>query len=162
MCSAWNILASLGLWWWQHIIVRDLYEHCIAAEYIWCRKTILIPKISYVHQILTSLSNCVGHNFLSKSRFLWKSTRLRLRGLTVLQYIHPACFSSHAQLHVASSRSSSCDSVAVTLLAVPWHTESDQLTTSNVYVKMCFKVPNIFNQQIYFIIWYFLDRASLI
>jgi len=92
MGSAWNILASLGLWWWQHMIVRGLYEHCIAAEYIFCRKTSLIPRISYVHHILPFLSNCVEHNFLSKSHFLWQSTRLKIKGLTVLQYIHPACF----------------------------------------------------------------------
>jgi hypothetical protein len=92
MGSTRNILASLGLWCWQHMIVRGLYEHCIAAEYICCRKTILIPRISYVHQILQFLSNCVEHNFLSKSRFLWQSTRLRIRGLAVLQYIQLRLF----------------------------------------------------------------------
>ena len=69
MGSAWNVLASLGLRWWQHIIVRGLYEHCVAAEYICCRKTILILRISYVHQIVPFLSNCARTQFPIKVAF---------------------------------------------------------------------------------------------
>jgi len=34
MESIWNTLASLGLRWWQHMIVRGLNEHYVASEVI--------------------------------------------------------------------------------------------------------------------------------
>jgi hypothetical protein len=45
--------ASLGLWWWQHIIVKGLHKHCIQVVIVIAcqqnllalRKTILIPRI---------------------------------------------------------------------------------------------------------------------
>jgi hypothetical protein len=40
-----NMLASLGLRRWQHMIVKGLHEHCTATEVTGCIKTILIPKV---------------------------------------------------------------------------------------------------------------------
>jgi hypothetical protein len=36
---------SLGRRWWQHVIVIGLHEHCVAAEVIGSKKTILNPQI---------------------------------------------------------------------------------------------------------------------
>jgi len=38
-------LHSFGLRWWQHVTVRDLHQHCIAAEVIGPRRTSLIPRV---------------------------------------------------------------------------------------------------------------------
>ena len=43
--STWNMLTSLGLQLWQHMIVRDLRQHCITAEVTGYGETILIPRI---------------------------------------------------------------------------------------------------------------------
>jgi hypothetical protein len=47
MENTWNMVASLGLPWWHHMIVRGLHEHCSAAEVIGSRKTMRIPRIRY-------------------------------------------------------------------------------------------------------------------
>jgi hypothetical protein len=39
------MLASLGLWWWQHMVVRGLDKHCIAVKVTGYRKTIITPSI---------------------------------------------------------------------------------------------------------------------
>jgi hypothetical protein len=39
------MLAFLGLRWMQQMIIRGFHQHCKAAEFIGCRKTILIPRI---------------------------------------------------------------------------------------------------------------------
>ena len=40
-----KILASLGPWWWQHLIVIVLQEHCITMETDDPRINMLIPTI---------------------------------------------------------------------------------------------------------------------
>ena len=55
MGSTWNLLASLGLWWWQHMIVKDLNEHCKPAEVTGCRKTIFITRIQLCPSDRTSI-----------------------------------------------------------------------------------------------------------
>jgi hypothetical protein len=39
------MLASLGLRWWQHMIVTGLHEHSVAAEIIGYIKIIFNPQI---------------------------------------------------------------------------------------------------------------------
>jgi hypothetical protein len=45
MGSTRNMLASLGLRWWQHIIVRGVHKHCIAAEVTSPTKAVFTPSI---------------------------------------------------------------------------------------------------------------------
>lgn len=45
MGSTWNMLASLGLRWWQGRIVRGLHEPCLTVAVIFSRKTIFVPRI---------------------------------------------------------------------------------------------------------------------
>jgi hypothetical protein len=54
MGSTRHMLASLGLRSWQHIIVKGLHEHCMAAEVTGFRKTILVPRI----QLRSSVQLC--------------------------------------------------------------------------------------------------------
>ena len=71
--SSWNILASLGLWWLQHIIVRCLYQHGIEAEVIGSGKTIFVLRIQ-----LRQSDPTVPFKLC--------------RGLNVLHYIHHRLF----------------------------------------------------------------------
>jgi hypothetical protein len=92
MESTRNILASLSLQWWQNINVKDLHEHCIAAEVIDSRKAILNSGFSYVPHKLLFSKNCIEDDFRSKSLLLWKSIRLKSWLLYVLQYIDHRLF----------------------------------------------------------------------
>jgi hypothetical protein len=38
-------VSSLGLQWWQHMIIKSLDEHCIAAEVADLTKTVLTTRI---------------------------------------------------------------------------------------------------------------------
>jgi len=65
-----NTLASLGLRWWQHMIVRGLHKHCTAVEVLALEKLSLYPGFSYVHQVLLFHSNGAEEDFRSKSLLL--------------------------------------------------------------------------------------------
>jgi hypothetical protein len=47
---------SLGLQWWQHMIVKALDEHCIATEVADSTKTVLITKIQLCTTNITIFS----------------------------------------------------------------------------------------------------------
>ena len=83
-----NMLASLGLRWWQYTIVKDLHEHSIAAEVTGSIKTFLIPGFSYVHQMLLFASDYAENCFPSNLRLLWQLLRLKGMSLKTLEYIH--------------------------------------------------------------------------
>ena len=60
------MLSSLGLRWWQHMIIRGLLEHCIVAEVTSCKKLSLYLGFSYVSEILPFPSKCEEDDFRSK------------------------------------------------------------------------------------------------
>ena len=45
MRITWNLLDSFVLRWWQHLFVRGLHEHCIAAEVFGSRRSLLTPRV---------------------------------------------------------------------------------------------------------------------
>jgi hypothetical protein len=65
-----NTLASLGLRWWQHMIVMGLHKHCTTAEVLAMEKLSLYPGFNYVHLILLFHSNMAEDDFRSKSLLL--------------------------------------------------------------------------------------------
>jgi hypothetical protein len=79
MRSTCNVLSSLGLRWWQHMIVRRLHEHCIAAELIGYRKTVLIPKTQLCPSHPTTPFKLCKRRFPKKKAYLFKK-KLSLNG----------------------------------------------------------------------------------
>ena len=41
----WNLLAFLGLSWWQHMIVRGLHKRFTAVEVTGCIRSVFIPRV---------------------------------------------------------------------------------------------------------------------
>jgi hypothetical protein len=60
--------ASLGPWWWQHIIVRGFGEHFITAEAIGSKKLPPCPGFNYIYQFFSPLKLC-RRRFPSKNAF---------------------------------------------------------------------------------------------
>jgi len=67
MGSTRNMLASLGLRWWQHMIVIGVHELCRAAEVTGPTKAALHPAFDYVHRMLPFRSHCTEDDLSSKS-----------------------------------------------------------------------------------------------
>jgi len=53
--STLNMLSSRGVWWCQHVIVRDLNGRCLAAEITGSRKTTFTRMIELCPSHLTIL-----------------------------------------------------------------------------------------------------------
>jgi hypothetical protein len=86
--SAWNMLCSFCLQWWQHTIVIALHERCKTAEVIGCRIATVIPRVRYVHQILPFPSKCAEDYFRLKLRLQWHSIGPNSICLDVFVYTH--------------------------------------------------------------------------
>jgi hypothetical protein len=107
MGSTFNVLASLGLRWWQH-------KHCIAAEVIGYRKSIIIPRIQLCPSDATIHFKLCRRRFPIKLVFAMTINMAQGQRLNVLECII-ACF-SHDQLCVVFFRTSSFDDVAVAII----------------------------------------------
>ena len=92
MGSTQHMLASLGPQSWQHITVRDLHKHCVAAEVIASRKPFLTPSVQLRPSDPILHFKLHRRLFLPKSRLLSQSVRPKGRHLTVLLYIHRRLF----------------------------------------------------------------------
>jgi hypothetical protein len=87
--STWNMSASLGLRWWQHVILSSLHEYCIAAKVTGSRKKLSLYQVfSYVHQILPFRPKSAEDDCRSISLLLLQSVGIKLRPLILLEYIH--------------------------------------------------------------------------
>jgi hypothetical protein len=64
-----NVLAFLDLWWWQHMIMRDFEDHCIAVEFIGSRHSNLMPRIQLCPSVPTTPFNVCRRRFLIKIAF---------------------------------------------------------------------------------------------
>jgi hypothetical protein len=103
--SIWNVLASLGLRWWQHLIMEDFHEHwiqmlncdCIAAEVAASRKA-TYPIINNYIRASPFPSNCAEDDFRPKCRFLLQSVRLNERHLNLLSIVNPTRCSNFSNL----------------------------------------------------------------
>ena len=60
------MLDFLGLRWWQHMLVKGLHEHSIAAEVIGSTKTILIPTFQLCSSDLTTSFRLCRRRFWTK------------------------------------------------------------------------------------------------
>jgi hypothetical protein len=98
--SKWNMLPSLGLRWWRHMIVKVLHEHwiqvvicdCIAAEATGYRKNLalyqdLIMCIRSLHSLQTAQKIISYQN-----RICYESVRLKDRRLNVWECIYRRLF----------------------------------------------------------------------
>ena len=63
------MLDSLDLRWWQHMVVKGLHEHGIAAEVNGSRKTILIPTLQLCSSGLTTPFRLYKRRFRTKIAF---------------------------------------------------------------------------------------------
>jgi hypothetical protein len=64
-----NILASLGLRWWQPMIVIGLHEHCRAAEVTISKKAILVSRVQLCPSDLTVPFKLCRRQFAIKIAF---------------------------------------------------------------------------------------------
>jgi len=60
------IFDSFGLRWRQHVTIGGLHEHCIAAEYTDCTRTVLIPRIKLFSSAPNFFFRCAEHDFRSE------------------------------------------------------------------------------------------------
>jgi hypothetical protein len=134
-----NMVASLGLRFWQHIIVRRLRKQCIPAEVTCSRHSILISSIQLCPPDPTV------HFKLCRRRFLMKiayaMTASKAQGQTVKRdAVYPASpVFPHGQLYVSFSRSSSLYSVAVaTTEGLRQRTGNDMYIASSVVYREVF------------------------
>ena len=142
----WEVLTSRGVWCWQHMIVRDLNERCLAAEITVSIKTNFTHMIEQCQSHLTILFKLCRRRFPIKNAFavkIHKAQKQKFNRAAI--YPRSPIFSPHSQLHVAFSRSLPFDSVAVVVIEGHWQrTENDKLIKSALYIEKCFKVSNIY------------------
>jgi hypothetical protein len=113
MESILNMLSSLGLRWWQHVIVRGLHEHCITAEVI---DSILIPRIQLCPSDPAIVFRLCRRRFSIKIAFAVTVSKAKGQTLKRLAIFLPSPVFPHGQLYVAFSRSSTSDNVAAAII----------------------------------------------
>jgi hypothetical protein len=129
------VLASFGLCWWQHMIVRGLNEHCVTAEVIGCRKTILMSRIQLCPSSPTIPFKLCRRQFTSKLPFQWQSVRLKGRRLNALKYIYHRLFFTCPAL-CGLPRSSSLNNMTVAITEEhPQRIESDKFHNFRHFVS---------------------------
>jgi hypothetical protein len=113
MGSAQNMLPSIDLRWWHHVIVRVLHEHCIAEEVTDCIKAILITSIYFCLSDPSIPFKLNSRWSPIKTRFA--VTIIMAQGQTFksdAMYLPPPVF-SHGCLYVALYLSSSFDNTVL-------------------------------------------------
>jgi hypothetical protein len=118
------MLASLGLRWWQHMIVRGLKEPCISAEVNGCRKLSLYQGFTMSIRAYHSLQ--IAHKKMSdKIAFAMAiNTAQRKKPERLGIACRPPPPPSPNHLYVAFSRSSSLDDFAFVII--------DRTSTANI------------------------------
>jgi len=137
--NAWNMLPSLGLRWWQHMIVKCFNEDWIAPEFTACNRTVLIPIIHLgLVDLAIPFKLCGRRKTISDQNcdLLRRSVKLNGRRTNLVKYIHRPPFPSHGQLCVAFSWSPLFDNVAVAIAdGRRQRVENDRLKTCNIVYR---------------------------
>jgi hypothetical protein len=130
------MLASLGLRWWQHIIVRGLHEHCIAVEVIGSTKTILTPRIQLCPSDPTLPFKLSRRTFPIKISFAMTTSEADSKMLKLVGIYPLSPVFSHGQLYMSFSLFSSFENVAATITERHrGRTENDRFISSDILYR---------------------------
>ena len=134
MGSTRNMLASLGLRWWQHMIIRGVHEHCTAAEVTGPRNAVLTPSIRLCPSDPAISFKLYRIRFQLKITFAKTISNAQVQTLKRVGIKAQTSVFPNGQNYATFSRPSSFNNVAAAIIeGRRQRIKNDSLVTSDVY-----------------------------